>query len=65
MKEISIKINENQIKKLPESISYILEILKNGYIATGPKEDIKKILEKIKGSIIFQNLLIKQLIHLI
>ncbi len=50
LKEISIKINENQIKKLPESISYILEILKNGYIATGPKEDIKKILEKIKGS---------------
>ena len=50
LKEISLKLDENLIKKLPESISYILEILKNGYIATGPKEDIKKILEKIKGS---------------
>ena len=42
LKEISLKLDKNQIKKLPESISYILEILKNGYIATGPKEDIKK-----------------------
>ena len=51
LKEISLKIDKIQIKKLPEFISYILEILKYGYIEEkNPKEDIKKLLEKIKGS---------------
>ena len=51
LKEISSKLNEEQIKKLPEFLSYIIEILKNGYINKEiKKEEIKKILEKIKGS---------------
>ena len=51
LKEISLKIDKIQMKKLPEFISYILEILKYGYIEEkNPKEDIKKLLEKIKGS---------------
>ena len=50
LKEISLKINENQVEGLPESISYIFEILKYAYITIYPKEDMKKILEKIKYS---------------
>ena len=51
MKEISSKLNEEQIEKLPEFLSYIVKILKNGYITEEiKKEEIKKVLEKIKGS---------------
>ena len=51
LKEISSKFSEEQIKKLPELLSYIIQILKNGYIIDSiPEEDIKKVLEKIKGS---------------
>ena len=51
LKEISSKYNYEQIKKLPELLSYIMEILKNGYISDEiKKEEIKKVLEKMKGS---------------
>ena len=51
MKEISSKLDEEQIEKLPEFLSYIVQILKNGYIEREiKKEEIKKVLEKIKGS---------------
>ena len=51
IKEISSKLDENQIQKLPEFLSYIIRILKNGYITEKiKKEEIKKVLEKMKGS---------------
>ena len=51
LKEITSKYNYEQIKKLPELLSYIMEILKNGYISDEiKKEEIKKVLEKMKGS---------------
>ena len=51
LKEISLRINKYKIKELPEFISYIFEILKNGYIQEeNPKKDIKNILQKIEGS---------------
>ena len=51
LKEISLRISKYQIRKLPEFISYIFEILKNGYIQEeNPKKDIKNILQKIEGS---------------
>ena len=51
LKEISSKLKDNQVKQLPGIISYIVEILKNGYIRNyNPKTDIKNILESIKGS---------------
>jgi hypothetical protein len=51
LKELSSKLEKNQIRKLPELLSYILLILKNGYIDEPiKKEEIKKVLEKIKGS---------------
>ena len=51
LKELSSKLDEYQINKLSKLLSYILLILKKGYI-TEPinKEEIKKVLEKIKGS---------------
>ena len=39
LKEISSKLSDEQIEKLPELILYITEILKNGYIE---EKDIKK-----------------------
>jgi len=51
MKEISSKIDEEQIKKLPEFLSYIVQILKNGYISGEiKKEEIKDVLKKMEGS---------------
>ena len=51
LKEISSKYQEEQIKKLPDLLSYIIQILKNDYINDRiSKEDIKKVLEKMKGS---------------
>ena len=51
MKEISSKLENEQIKQLPEFLSYIVQILKNGYIIeTIKKEEIKKVLDKVKGS---------------
>ena len=51
LKEISSKFTKEQIKQLPKLLSYILTVLKNGYISdTIAEEDIKKILEKMKGS---------------
>ena len=40
LKEISSKLSIDDLRKLPELITYIIRILKNGYIETD--EDIKK-----------------------
>ena len=49
LKELSSKLEDNQINKLSELLSYILLILKNGYIDDPiNKEEIKKVLEKMK-----------------
>ena len=51
LKEISSKLESEQISQLPDLLSYIVRILKNGYIEdTTAKADIKKVLEKMKGS---------------
>ena len=51
LKEISSKFKEEEIKKLPDILSYIVLILKNGYINEEiAKEDIKNVLNKMKGS---------------
>ena len=51
LKEISLRISKYQFRKLPEFVSYIFEILKNGYIQEeNPNKDIKNILQKIEGS---------------
>ena len=51
LKELSNKISEDKLKKLPEFIYYILKILSNGYIEdTDAKQNIKDVLEKMKGS---------------
>ena len=51
LKEISSKLKEFQIKQLPEMLSYIIQILKNGHIQEEiAKKDIKKVLEKMEGS---------------
>lgn len=51
LKEISSKINDNEIDNLSNEISMIIKILKNGYIIIGdPEEGIIKILKKLKGS---------------
>ena len=51
LKEISSKLNDNEIKNLPELLSYIIQILKNGYIIDKiTKEEIKKVLNKMMGS---------------
>jgi len=52
LKEISSKLSNDDLIKLPEIIKCILKILKNGYIETEEdiKKNIKKVLLKIKGS---------------
>ena len=51
MKEISAKLGDEQIKKLPELLAHIMELLKKGYIQNPiSKELIKEILKRIKGS---------------
>ena len=52
LKEISAKLNDDNIEKLPNIIGCIMKILKNGYIATSEniKETIKEVLKKMKGS---------------
>ena len=51
LKEISSKFKNEQLEQLPDLLSYIMQILKNGYIKdTKAMEDIKKVLEKMKGS---------------
>ena len=51
LKELSSKVEDHQISELPELLSYILKILKNGYIQDPVnKEEIKKVLEKLKGT---------------
>ena len=43
MKEISSKLDKEQIKKLPEFLFYIVQILKEGYIIEEmKKKEIKK-----------------------
>ena len=51
LKEISSKLNDYQINNLPDIISSIMKILKNGYIDNpDAKICIKEVLEKIRGS---------------
>ena len=51
LKEISLKMDNNQIEALPIMISSILEILKKGKIEnTQNRECIKEVLNKIRGS---------------
>ena len=51
LKEISNKIDSNILNNLSNDISWILRILKNGYIQIDdPKEGIVKVLKKMKGS---------------
>ena len=52
LKEISVKIDPNKLEKFPDVVKLILNILKNGYKGQSGnlKGDIKKILEKVKGS---------------
>ena len=51
LKEISSKLNINELKMFPEIIFYIMKILKNGYIETYEdiKNTIKEVLQKIEG----------------
>ena len=51
LKEISSKVEDDAIIQLPELLSYILQILKNGCIFQSiAKEEIKMVLNKIRGS---------------
>ena len=51
LKEISSKLSDEQIEKLPELTLYIMEILKNGYIEENDiKKNIAAVLAKVKGS---------------
>jgi len=51
LKEISPKLNDFQLKKLPDIVAYIMKILKNGYTDVHDvKKGIKDVLEKMKGS---------------
>ena len=51
LKEISSKLNDWQINNLPDIISYIMQILKNGYFdSPDMKKCIKDVLDKMKGS---------------
>ena len=51
LKEISSKLDDGQVEKLPELLLGVIKILKNGYIMEEiKKEEIKKVLEKVKGS---------------
>ena len=53
LKEASQKISENNLKKLPELVYCIMQILSKGYVNDSPndlKKNIVEILEKMKGS---------------
>ena len=53
LKEMSHKISEDLLKKLPELIYCIMQILSKGYVKDNPNElknNIVEILEKMKGS---------------
>ena len=52
LKEISAKLNDDNIENLSNIIGCIMKILKNGYIETSEniKETIKEVLKKMKGS---------------
>ena len=52
LKEISQKLNDSQLDSLSEIISYIIRILKNGYVEEDfdIKKNIKDILNKIRGN---------------
>jgi hypothetical protein len=51
LKEISSKLDRNRLEKLPDIIRYIMEVLQHGYIANNDvKQNIKDILEKVRGS---------------
>jgi len=53
LKEKSQKITNDQLKKLPDLIYYIMQILSVGYIPDDPgeiKNTIKNVLEKMRGS---------------
>ena len=52
LKEISSKLNIEQLKNFPEIIKCIMRILKKGYIETEDdiKNTIKEVLKKMKGS---------------
>ena len=52
LKEVSHKIPNNKLKKLPHLIYYIMKILLMGYIASPEdvKENIKEVLEKMRGT---------------
>lgn len=51
LKEISSKLDLNRLGKLPDIIRYIMEVLKHGYIENNDvKQNIKDILEKVRGS---------------
>ena len=51
LKEISSKMNYDKIEMLPELLSSILKVLKSSYIYDKiKKEEIKKVLNKLKGS---------------
>ena len=51
LKEVSGKIDSYYLNDLPNEISWILKILKNGYIKVdNPKEGIVNVLRKMKGS---------------
>ena len=51
LKEVSGKIDSSYLNDLPNEISWILKILKNGYIKVDdPKEGIVNVLRKMKGS---------------
>ena len=52
LKEISSKLNINELKMFPEMIIYKMKIMKNGYITSDKdiKYTIKKVLRKIEGS---------------
>ena len=53
LKEISQKISKNNLKKLPELIKCIIQILSNGYVKDNPdnlKKNIVDVLKKMEGS---------------
>ena len=52
LSEISSKLDNDQLRKLPDIIYYIMKILKDGYIETSDniQKNIKEALEKVKGS---------------
>ena len=52
LSEISSKLDNDQLRKLPDIIYYIMKILKDGYIRTSDniQKNIKEALEKMEGS---------------